>query len=364
VTATNVRTLPKYHPSKKLLKNPMSMKTLGDVINRLQQCIRSMSIQASYTNSPLSAKLQTPENCEFYLDFWKSSTGNEFYIDIQRRRGDHLIANMYIRKLLDAAKEFDENDYTSERSFNNQQMQSLESFLKKAMKNSDWMPPQSPEDATKIAMENIHSSLMSKRLDARKNGLKQLVGMTDLHRTMSPAACSASMVVLAGKPKAPDFADKAMDIHEAIIRLIQSKEFEGDDQLFASSGVDMDLADVEPFFQNDTMSRNRPRYYEELMNEFHQLALTILVQVLEVASCFEDQFSQVVRYFVEKYVTTQGMDITLKECIAKVKGPPASLSLSTGYLACKALRILAKSDDYLRKCVEEDARLMSWLSRQ
>jgi hypothetical protein len=355
-----VRTLPKYHPNKKLLENRMAISTLRDVMNRLQLCIRSLSIQASYSDDPLSAKLQTPENCEFYLDFWKSLSGTSFFIDIQRRRGDHLTANRYIRQLIDASKEFDEtcsSNIPFDRSFNRQQLQKLEVFLNKAINNNaDWNIPETPEKLANNAVDKVHALLESKRLDARKRGLEQLADMTDLNRTMSQTAKAASLVVLSGLSPLAETWEKASYIQDVIIRLILQKEFQDDDQVFALSGTEMKCDKIKPFLPPaESMSRNRPRYYEEFMSELFLLALKILVQSLEVASCFQDEQDEFrLFHFVKQYVTNS-MDRTLKQCIARVnRGSPASHSLCIGYLACKALRLFATSDPYLRKCVKED----------
>jgi hypothetical protein len=349
-----LRTLPKYHPQrKKFEQNGLSIESLSDAAHSIQRCIRASNFQAAYKESPLSAKVQTPDHCEFYIDFWKAASGTEFYIDIQRRRGEHVFANMHMRKVLTAAKEgFDEHSFASSRSFNSEQLVSLESILNQAI------PKSMPETPKFNVLDHIHSLLTSGRLEARKMGLQLLVARTDLMSTMRSGACSATTVVLAGKsPNGSGFdPQKATEIQNVLIMLIQSKEFQGDAERFGASETDMDVDDVEPFFAMAECSRDRPQYYEEFMNELHHMALTTLVQALEVADCFRDQFSQHVQDFREKYLAEGSLDTTLKECIADVRGPLASQSLSIGYLACKALRILAKSDNYLRQGVEEDAR--------
>merc|ERR1712150_88603 len=105
-----------------------------------------------------------------------------------------------------------------------------------------------------------------------------------------------------------------------------------------------------------TLKRNRPRYYEEFMNDLHHMALTIFVQALEVAMCFQDEMGNEIRNFCEIYVR-QGIQRILNDCIAKVTSAPLeNQSLSTGCLACKALRILASADSFLRNRVSKDSR--------
>jgi hypothetical protein len=359
-----LRKLPKYHPQrKKFEQNASSIESLSDAAHSIQRCIRASSFQAAYKESPLSAKVQTPDHCEFSIDFWKAASGTEFYIDIQRRRGEHVFANMHMRKVLSAAKEgFDGDSFAASRSFNSEQLVSLESILNQAIPKSMPETPKfnvskyMPETPKSNVLDHIHSLLTSSRLEVRKMGLQLLVARTDLMSTMRSGACSATTVVLAGKsPNGSGFApQKATEIQNVLIMLIQSKEFQGDAERFGASETDMDVGDVEPFFAMAECSRDRPQYYEEFMNELHHMALTTLVQALEVADCFRDQFSQHVQDFREKYLEEGSLDTTLKKCIADVRGPLASQSLSIGYLACKALRILATSDNFLRQGVEED----------
>eukprot|EP00980_Cylindrotheca_fusiformis_P031370 scaffold26260_cov259-Cylindrotheca_fusiformis.AAC.1 len=123
-------------------------------------------------------------------------------------------------------------------------------------------------------------------------GLETLVVVTDLAKTLKSTACMAATLILAGKAPEASVLDnqKAKDIQNVLNLLIKHKEFEGDDERFGASGSDMDIDGVEPFFHKVECTRNRPHYYEEFMSELHYMGLRIIVQALEVAECFLDEF--------------------------------------------------------------------------
>jgi hypothetical protein len=146
--------LPQYFPGDMIkLKLPMKeRKQFLHVLDKLSRCIRSLSIQAKYKENPVSAKLQTLENIELYLLFWKAATGDVFCIDIQRRKGDHVHANRYVHTLLDAARGyFVEDEFMANQSVDAQQLQDIETLISKVVSStpasvsSEWMAEQSRE---------------------------------------------------------------------------------------------------------------------------------------------------------------------------------------------------------------------------
>lgn len=350
-----VETLPKFHPKRnKFEKNAMPIEKLTEAASSIQRCIRASSFQAAYTEDPLCAKVQTSDSCEFFIDFWQSESGTEFYIDMQQRRGEKIFATMHMRKIMKAAKEgFDEEEANiNSAPFIRERLLRLQSVLNQAGPTNATV---GNSDSDCLAL--IHQNVMSSSLESRKMGMQLLLTTTNLSRTLGSGACPAAIVVLAGKsPNTAGFDDqKAAEIQNVLLSLLRNKEFQGDAERFIASEADMSVNDVEPFFATVEGSRNRPRYYEEFTDELLHMALTILVQSLEVAECFPDHFSQHVQEFQQKHVTEGSLDLMLKACIADVKGPLASQSLSSGYLACKALRVLAQSNNYISQIREGDA---------
>jgi len=153
-----------------------------------------------------------------------------------------------------------------------------------------------------------------------------------------------------------------MDIHKILIGVLQDAEFAGDANRFQDFTELPGDSDMNKSFHSRSLasSRKRPRYYEDFMSEIHNMAMTILVQSLEVATCFQQHKDLVQQFVTNYYLTNDGaMNAVLERCIYQVNDPLASHSLSKGYLACRALRILAESSSELRKQVESDDRTKS-----
>jgi hypothetical protein len=177
-------------------------------------------------------------------------------------------------------------------------------------------------------------------------GLGFLSSYTDLKHTLSSTAIPSALVVLAGKSPTPQDEEECKEIQRILIWIIQYQEFEGDEELFPSMKMQVD---GEQFLRSDEEGNGRPPHYVEYMSEVYHLALTILVNSLEVVACFRQRLAveQEVRAFLDASELVSGADMmytTLKDCVRR-----AEHKLSNGYLACKALRLLAESQPALRK---------------
>jgi hypothetical protein len=346
----HVPPLPMYF-QRDMIKLEMPMDDLKGVLDRVSRCFRHMSIQADYQVNPVSAKLQTMELIELVAQFWKSDEDNLLYIDIQRRKGDHLDANRYIHKILDAARgDVSEEDACSPSSLNARQVKDVESLIERVMSSApapaaspNWMQPQqTPEEITSNALHTVYTALTSKRLDMRRMGLEYLATYTNVNRTLSSTAIPSALVVLQGTPPLPKYAEECKTIQRILLRVIQNREFEGDEDYLQDMDVDSDLEVFFPSEDEGETKRGRAPYYVEYMSELFHLALTILVNSLEVVACFKDQLSfntnDMVRAFMSTSQNVSGVDMnqTLMDCVQR-----ADRKLSNGSLACQALRILA-----------------------
>eukprot|EP00980_Cylindrotheca_fusiformis_P004914 scaffold1046_cov66-Cylindrotheca_fusiformis.AAC.1 len=105
-----VRHVPKNHARRKKFEaNDFRIERLNEVASAIKTCIVELSFQAVFSGTPLVAKVQTADLCEFFVDFWLSKDGKMFYIDFQRRKGDGIVATKHMQVILRAAKEgFDE----------------------------------------------------------------------------------------------------------------------------------------------------------------------------------------------------------------------------------------------------------------
>ena len=186
--------------------------------------------------------------------------------------------------------------------------------------------------------------------------------MNQLKTTLGSFSCRVASVVLAGASldKAELDNQRALAIHKTLIHILQETEFVGDDVLLQDFNVPLDTNTPTDSFHSNTFSRKRPRFYEDYMSDLHNMAMTILVQALEVAVCFE-QHKDLIQQFVANYylADNNAMNTVLERCIFQVTDPLARHSLSKGYLACRALRILAESNPELRKQVGLDDKTKS-----
>jgi hypothetical protein len=173
-------------------------------------------------------------------------------------------------------------------------------------------------------------------------------------------------VILAGKPPFPEYAEKCKTIQSIVIQIIQHRDFEGDEKLIPSMDIDSYLE----FFPSDDKgdSRGRPSHYVEYMSELFHLALTILVNALEVVSCFTDQppldgvpVAKVVERFLEacsRGDSGVGIYQTLIDCVRSAERKQAS-----GYLACKALRLFAMALPEFREIMKQDEKATEYIAR-
>jgi hypothetical protein len=188
----------------------------------------------------------------------------------------------------------------------------------------------------------VYTALTSKRLDMRRIGLEYLATYTNVNRTLSSTAIPSALVVLQGTPPLPKYAEECKTIQRILLRVIQNREFEGDEDYLQDMDVDSDLEVFFPSGDEGETKRGRAPYYVDYMSELFHLALTILVNSLEVVACFQDQLSfntnDMVRAFLLTSQNVSGVDMyqTLMDCVQR-----ADRKLTNGSLACQALRILA-----------------------
>jgi hypothetical protein len=130
------------------------------------------------------------------------------------------------------------------------------------------------------------------------------------------------------------------------MRLVQLREF-GDENFGEADPMDVD-SDAEHFFPSDDdeepSKRNRPPEYVEFMSQMFRLALTAMINSIEVVACFKDQeplcnenVDTMTQDFIAsaKEICEQDMLQTLVDCVKKAKHRQHN-----AYLATKGLRYL------------------------
>lgn len=381
-------TLTPYFP-KDLIKLELPSDEFHGVLERIQRFLCQNSIQAQFENDPASAKLQTVGRVEMWLKFWEGVGGNVFYIDVQRYRGDRVEFKNIVHGLLDVAKGMNVPntgaipvDMTPER------IQTIESVIPKVSLPTD--TTQSHQSCVSIpgvvtrTINVVHASLMSRNLGERREALRSLLIFTDLRRTMSEAAWPIALVVLEGKapvrsdattePPQAELAAKCRDIQYVLFHILQHGEFDGDDEIcrdLEEANVKDDVSSLLLFMPSpQDVTKPLPPQYLEYTKEIFHMAMVILVNSLEVATCVANasnninhnnninnnknlELEQVGTQFLRSWETNIGTDLydKLLECIEQ-----AEHQLTNGYLACKALRLLAGPIPAIRDRLRKDTR--------
>mmetsp|Transcript_15831 Transcript_15831/g.36490 ORF Transcript_15831/g.36490 Transcript_15831/m.36490 type:complete len:557 (-) Transcript_15831:102-1772(-) len=387
-----VQNIPMYFP-RDLIQWEFPYQDLPDVLERIAKQFRGSSIQAALSHEPLSAKLQTcTGNAELYLVFFNDRNGI-VSMSLQRHKGDHVGANRCIRRLVDAAKGIlSEDDSGQSKSTNTEPTVSpsavlaMERLIERCAAEIDSQDDacennqqhiflnQTPEQMTQSAIRDIHSMFdQPRRLDLRRDALEYLLAMTDLKRTLRTTAISTSLIVLQGR--IPDLVSSELNsevkmIQSTLLKILLTRELPGDrdalvedctkDKRNRGAIDDMDL-EIHPYFPEvdedvTSAATDLPQYYSEFMNELFNLTLRILVQSLEVVACFPQSLSGTGNNFSKELFAAasqvgDGKDLyqTLLSCVWH-----AESKIANGYLACKALRLLALDHPGIRDQIKYD----------
>lgn len=393
----SVQTLPMYFP-RDLIQWEFPSPDLPEVLERISKELRASSIQAALSHEPLSAKLETcHENAELYLVFF-NDRNSTISMSVQRHKGDHVGANRCIRRLVDAAKGILLQDYGDERNSMNREapitanaVLAMEQLIERCTAESvaaetdsqdiarennqqHLFLNQSPQKMTESAIRDVYLMLQQpRRLDLRREALEYLLAMTDLKRTLKSTAISTALVVLEGKipdPVSSELNSQAKTIQSTLLTVLLTRELPGDraalaegatnDERDSSTIDDMDL-DIHPYFPEadkdvTAAASDLPQYYVEFMNELFNLTLRILVQSLEVVTCFPESLvstgnNLTTELFASASQVTDGKDLyhTLLSCVGH-----AESKIANGCLACKALRLLALDHPGIKDQIKDD----------
>eukprot|EP00534_Pseudo-nitzschia_fraudulenta_P011925 CAMPEP_0201207720 /NCGR_PEP_ID=MMETSP0851-20130426/174992_1 /ASSEMBLY_ACC=CAM_ASM_000631 /TAXON_ID=183588 /ORGANISM="Pseudo-nitzschia fraudulenta, Strain WWA7" /LENGTH=545 /DNA_ID=CAMNT_0047496191 /DNA_START=59 /DNA_END=1693 /DNA_ORIENTATION=- len=389
LSQATVENIPMYFP-REMIQFEFPRKHLPDVLERISVHFRDSSVQVSFREQPLSAKLQTcREITELYLVFFQSSNGS-VSMSVQRHKGDHTVANRCIQRLVQAAKGISGEDCdsgnNSDCAVTAESIMAMEHFIERCVAenkrvqstshDSDNTHPydsflnQTPEETTENAIREVHSLLeKSNRFDLRRRALENILAMTDLNRTLKSTAVATSRIVLQGSERkfSSNICAKvgiyavADTIQSILLSILMTRELPGDRLLLPmtvteDSEKDMDL-ELRPYFPEvdkdvAAAAAGLPRYYTEYMNELFNLVLQILVQSLEVAAFFPDGDSVVTNQLLLAATTISGgkdlYDILLG-CVRHSES-----KIANGCLACKALRLLASNNAFIKDQINRD----------
>jgi hypothetical protein len=268
---TELRPVPAFYPLER--SSRFVEDDLSDVVTRVSEANRVLSIHAVYCNETATASLLTAENVEMHLSLWKTRGGSEqtdgIAVELQRRKGDSIAFHRYSRHILDAAVgDFDPEEHVEK---NGAELDVVYSKKIHRLLSLDTGKEAATElENTIIAIEIAHGLLMKDRMDARQLGLESLCLLTDPNKTGITTALIASRVVLLGTAQGlvSEQDDNLMfdeapfqEIRQTILSLIQLRR----------------IGDVDDF---DAPAEHSDE--EEHITVIHNLALAVLANALDV----------------------------------------------------------------------------------
>eukprot|EP00551_Chaetoceros_affinis_P003874 CAMPEP_0203636406 /NCGR_PEP_ID=MMETSP0088-20131115/2952_1 /ASSEMBLY_ACC=CAM_ASM_001087 /TAXON_ID=426623 /ORGANISM="Chaetoceros affinis, Strain CCMP159" /LENGTH=487 /DNA_ID=CAMNT_0050490525 /DNA_START=357 /DNA_END=1820 /DNA_ORIENTATION=- len=300
VNDTALRDVPNFYPldnSSKYVNDRPS-----EIANRISDCCRVMSVQATYDNDLATANLITSEHVEIHITLWKATSDNSpmTIVEAQRRKGDAVLYHKYSQNILSAAigsfsyEDFmqssrDEESKVARQSsiiqeIKNEKKQRAEEALKSIddQNNSNHNVNVNSflggdGDDSLVALEIAASLLKKDRMDARQLGMETLCLLTDPSKTGIETALLASKVVLfgsidAGTESLEDEYMPAEDlgVREAILSLVQ----------FGKLGEYIDFEEEEE--NGGSGAANAHEEEKEFNALLHNLALAVLANALDV----------------------------------------------------------------------------------
>lgn len=275
---TNLRPVPAFYPLERSTR--LVEDSLEDVVARVSEANRVLSIHAIYCDETATASLLSAEHVEMQLSLWKVGGPKQpegIAVELQRRKGDSIAFHRYSRHILDAAVgDFDSKEHVE--TFGDD----LDVVYSKKVQRMLSLEPPSEETSELenaiIAIEIAHGLLMKDRMDARTLGLESLCLLTDPIKTGKGTALVASRVVLLGTSQDPDANEDEdviydegpfQEIRQTILSLVQLRRIGDADEFDENSGAEED----------------------EHMTILHNLALAVLANALDVIEN-EDQFDE------------------------------------------------------------------------
>ena len=347
------------------------------LLEQLPKCLRALSIQATYKEDPASAALLTMEGLEMHLCLWKSRKSDDtIIVEIQRRRGDAVLVAQYCRKILDAVRAehtFDESEYkTPDTTLNVKTLQHIESLINQAISSSGerLKSPENtptPQAHAEVALKIVHALLGNAyRLDERHMGFESLCIMSDPRRTIISTSIATASAILSGESPSVGTSHACQTIHTMIMKVLLKREF-GDEhfELDEFMEVDSDAEAFGPSGDEDEGSNGKhPPEYVQFMNVMFNLALTSLVNALEVIASFheaEPQHYESISSMADKLLKSAaeiGKDIdidllqTLVDCVRR-----AERRQHNAYLAAKGLKYLMQASPQIREHLLNDLKV-------
>lgn len=344
-----------------LIKLELPKVELTTVLNRIQDLCKEQSIQAHFEANPATLNLQTVDQIETRVKFWESVNGDNFYIDIQRYRGDPMQFTHLSNEILFSAKGNHQATTNTSTDMDVEQIRNIEAAIDRVA------PPTHDDSVLKTlisAIDFIYHSISSSQFGERKAGLEALVFFSDLGRTSSSLACPISIVVLGGEgPQVTDQSQqedinrKCAEIQTIIFRLVHDKDFKGDEAL--RKLLKESPAGMEPFMPPPYgTSTDYPPQYADAIGQYFNMGLSILATSLETLTCFARERGFDMGRISETFLLKSDTYDNLMGCVGF-----AEKRSSDAFLACKTIRLMATAFPGLRQKLAVDPEAKISLSK-
>lgn len=266
---TKLRPVPAFYPLER--SSRFVEDDLVQVVTRVSECNRVLSVQAVYCNETATATLLTAENVEMHLSLWKVGGPKQpdgIAVELQRRKGDSIAFHRYSKHILDAAVgDFNPEEYVQ---IHGEDVDIVYSKKVHRLLNLETVKDSASEiENAIIAIEIAHGLLMKDRMDARQLGLESLCLLTDPNKTGNTTALIASRVVLLGTAQDLESEQEELicdegpfqEIRQTILSLIQFRRIGEADEFDGPSALTEE---------------------EEHITILHNLALAVLANALDV----------------------------------------------------------------------------------
>jgi len=248
-----------------------------------------LGVQTKYIESPAGAVLLTPELVEIHLYLWKSisatTTKQQIYVELQRRRGDAVIFYNYARSILNAASSsadsFEKSYHatTTQNELNYRYRAEIRLFQTELTMFED-------DDSVVESLRSIEIAadlLQKDRLDARILGMESLSVLTDPSKTCWNTARLTSRAVLLFGSTSDHYAFSV--IQDFILNIVQNRCMPDEDSIMDGlMEYDSDDDDEDYFTKGagEEGYRGKSCVYYDAMHTFVNYGLKIVFNALHV----------------------------------------------------------------------------------
>mmetsp|Transcript_110570 Transcript_110570/g.319484 ORF Transcript_110570/g.319484 Transcript_110570/m.319484 type:complete len:536 (-) Transcript_110570:267-1874(-) len=345
-----------------MVKAELPRSEFPEVQTRLERFFKADSIQAVFINQPASAKLQTVDGVEFRLQFWEAKDKTNFYVDVQRYRGDHMQFHKTLDRLMDAVKGIlRDAENVSPPPMDLNKLHEFHSIMER-------IAP-SVAEQTEVAVHPVervvdytHSALTSSSFADRTPGLRCLMNATDLRSTSTSMAVQAALIFLRGHgptvtnaSRQEELNRKAAEIQGVLFSVLAKGEYEADGPL---KEVLHDKPHT-PFLSGSRKRKQAGRYEDGMVSTIHKV-LSILVSCLEAVSVGSESNEEIIEDFLFQFQdrTNTDMYAALLEFMEN-----SSDQMAIGYLSCKTMRLMASMSPSLKGRLNGDAHARAALDK-